>query len=347
MIPVFDGHNDTLLRLVQDRERPFATLSEDGHVDAVRAARGGMAGGLFAMFAPRSEPPFAPRPGAPPADGTTAPVAPSGPADPAEALHWTLAMFAELRRLEEGGSLRVCLDADEIETAMRDGVLAAVAHLEGAEAVLDVDVLEVLHALGLRSLGLVWSRPNAFGSGVPFTFPGSPDVGPGLTERGRELVRACDRLRVVLDASHLNEAGFWDLLATSERPVVASHSNVHALCPSPRNLTDDQLDALAERDGLVGLNFGVRFLREDGEGRAETPLETMVRHLDRLVERLGPERVAFGSDFDGTTVPDAIGDAAGLPVWIDALRRHGWDDATLRRVAHENWLALFRRVQDG
>lgn len=342
MIPVFDGHNDTLLRLVQQRDRPFATESADGHVDAVRAARGGLAGGLFAMFAPPSDAVFDVTAGPAP-DG----VPPFGPVDPATALHWTLAMFATLRRLEAAGSLRICTSADAIEDAMAGGVLAAVPHLEGAEAVLDVDVLEALYALGLRSLGLVWSRPNAFATGVPFTFPGSPDVGPGLTAHGRDLVRACDRLRIVLDVSHLNEAGFWDVLAASERPIVASHSNVHALCPTPRNLTDAQLDALAERDGLVGLNFAVRFLREDGEARTDTPLDTMVRHLDHLVDRLGPDRVAFGSDFDGATIPDAIGDAAGLQALIDALATHGWDEGSLRKVAHENWLALVRRVQDG
>ena len=191
-------------------------------------------------------------------------------------------MFALLRRLEAAGHLRVCTSADEVETAVAAGVLAAVPHLEGAEAIVDLDVLEVLHALGLRSLGPVWSRPNAFATGVPFAFPGSADVGTGLTAAGRALVDACDRLRILLDVSHLNAAGFWELLERSTRPVVASHSNVHALSASPRNLSDDQLAALAERDGLVGLNFAVGFLREDGKGEADTPLETMVRHRLRI-----------------------------------------------------------------
>jgi membrane dipeptidase len=171
-------------------------------------------------------------------------------------------------------------------------------------------------------------------------------VGTGLTAAGRELVAACDRLRIVLDVSHLNEAGFWELLSRSERPVVASHSNVHALSASPRNLTDAQLDALAERDGLVGLNFACGFLREDGRHDADTPLEAMVRHLDRLVERMGETRVGLGSDFDGATMPRAIGDAAGLPRLFDALRAHGWDDELLARVGHRNWIALLRRVQE-
>jgi membrane dipeptidase len=345
MIPTFDGHNDTLLVLLEHPERDFGQRLEEGHVDVVRAREGGLVGGIFAMFTPARAVAPAATPAAAPA-APALPPAPQGPVEGDHALRTTLRMFALLRRLEAAGHLRVCLGADDVEAAMAAGVLAAVPHIEGAEAVVDLEVLEALHALGLRSLGPVWSRPNAYATGVPFAFPGSPDVGTGLTAAGRELVAACDRLRIVLDVSHLNEAGFWELLARSERPVVASHSNVHALSASPRNLTDAQLDALAERDGLVGLNFACGFLREDGRHDADTPLETMVRHLDRLVERMGETRVGLGSDFDGATIPRAIGDASGLPRLFDALRAHGWDDELLARAAHRNWLDLLRRVQE-
>ncbi|NBC95918.1 MAG: peptidase [Deinococcus-Thermus bacterium] len=339
MIPVFDGHNDTLSAALRHPERDLAVRQTEGHVDAVRAREGGLAGGFFAMFV-AGDGSGGPGPARPD------PPAPEGPIDPDHALRTTLHMLALLRRLEARGVLRVCTSADDVEAAMAEGVLAAVPHVEGAEAVCDLDVLETLHALGLRSLGLVWSRPNRYATGVPFAFPGSPDVGPGLTVAGRELVAACDRLRIVLDVSHLNEAGFWEVLERSERPVVASHSNVHALCPSPRNLTDAQLDALAERDGLVGLNFAVGFLREDGANDVGTPIETLVRHLDHLLARLGEDRVALGSDFDGATLPDALSDASRLPRLFDALARHGWDEPLLRKVAHGNWLALLRRVQE-
>jgi membrane dipeptidase len=339
MIPVFDGHNDTLSVALRHPDRDLAERQTEGHVDAVRAREGGLAGGFFAMFVSGdgSGGPGRPRP---------EPPAPAGPIDPDLALRETLRMLALVRRLETRGVLRVCTSADDVEAAMAEGVLAAVPHVEGAEAIFDLDVLEALHALGLRSLGLVWSRPNAYATGVPFTFPGNPDVGPGLTVPGRELVAACDRLRIVLDVSHLNEAGFWEVLDRSDRPVVASHSNAHALCPSPRNLTDAQLDALAERDGLVGLNFAVGFLREDGANDPDTPLETLVRHLDHLLERMGEDRVALGSDFDGATLPEALCDASRLPRLFDALTDHGWDASLLRKVAHGNWLALLRRVQE-
>ena len=201
MIPVFDGHNDTLSAALRHPERDLATRQSEGHVDAVRAREGGLAGGFFAMFVAGDG---SGGPGRPPPD----PPAPAGPIDPDHALRRTLHMLALLRRLEARGVLRVCAGADDVEAAMAEGVLAAVPHVEGAEAVCDLEVLEVLHALSLRSLGLVWSRPNAYATGVPFAFPGSPDVGPGLTVPGRELVAACDRLRIVLDVSHQNEAGF-------------------------------------------------------------------------------------------------------------------------------------------
>jgi membrane dipeptidase len=125
---------------------------------------------------------------------------------------------------------------------------------------------------------------------------------------------------------------------------VATHSNVHALSATPRNLTDRQLAAIRESDGMVGLNFAVVFLREDGAPDADTPLATMVNHIDYLVEKLGIERVGLGSDFDGARIPQAIGDAAGLPRLVDALRQSGYDDAALRKLTHENWVRVLRKT---
>jgi membrane dipeptidase len=157
-------------------------------------------------------------------------------------------------------------------------------------------------------------------------------------------VRACNQLGILIDLSHLNEQGFWDVARLSQAPLVATHSNAHALCPSARNLTDDQLRAIRESGGMVGLNFAVSMLREDGRPDAATPLEVMVRHLDHLIERLGEDKVGFGSDFDGTIVPSAIKDAAGLQQLIAALREAGYDAPLLRRLAFENWLRVLERT---
>lgn len=151
----------------------------------------------------------------------------------------------------------------------------------------------------------------------------------------------------MIDLSHLNEAGFWDVAQLSNAPLVATHSNAHALCATTRNLTDKQLDAIKESDGMVGLNFAVSFLREDGRNDADTPLETMVRHVDYLVNRIGIDRVGLGSDFDGATIPQAIGDVSGLPKLLIALREHGFNDAELTKLAHTNWVRVLRQTWGG
>ena len=140
-----------------------------------------------------------------------------------------------LRLYRRGGTdvSRAFLEGEakgQLDLPMKDDVLAPVLHIEGAEAIdPNFEFLDVLYEAGLRSLGPVWSRPNAFGHGVPFRCPSSPDTGPGLTDLGKELIGACNRLGILIDLSHLNERGFWDVAAISNAPLVATHSNAHAL----------------------------------------------------------------------------------------------------------------------
>jgi membrane dipeptidase len=242
----------------------------------------------------------------------------------------------------------VCRSAAEIRAAAAAGALAAVMHIEGVEGIdPDFQLLDVLHAAGLRSIGPVWSRSNIFGHGVPFRFPGGPDTGPGLTDLGQELIRRCNALRIVVDLSHMNEKGFWDVARLSTAPLVATHSNVHALCPSTRNLTPKQLAAIRESGGVVGLNYATCFLRPDGKMNADTDMELMVRHIEGLLEALGEDGVALGSDFDGAVIPQAIGDVAGLPRLMAALRARGFPDPLLHKIASGNWLSLLERTWGG
>jgi membrane dipeptidase len=350
---VFDGHNDTLLNLHlpgRGKGRSFFERSDAGHVDLPRALEGGFGGGFFACYVP------APRVGGRTEEPALAinksgyTVAGAPPLDPAYARDFAAELAKGLFRLEveSEGRLKVVRIVGELSGCLRGGVLAAILHFEGAENLgPDPGALEDLYEMGLRSLGLVWSRPNTYAHGVPFRFPASPDTGPGLTDAGRDLVRECNRLGVLVDLSHLNERGFWDVAAISDAPLVATHSNAHALCPSTRNLTDRQLDAIRDSDGMVGVNFAVAFLREDGRERVDTSLDTVVRHVDYLVERLGLERVGFGSDFDGARVPREIGDASGLPKLLGALRDRGYGDGEIRKLAHENWARVLRRTWRG
>ena len=337
---VFDGHNDVLLHLWQAGdsrgERFFAGRA--GHMDLARCRAGGLSGGFFAVWVP-GEPGHDPRPDDP------APVHLA--LGPDRARRVTFEMAAILLRMAQDrpDALHLCRSAAEIAAAEDAGAIAAVLRLEGCDGVgPELDEVEVLHAAGLRSLGPVWSRDTIFGHGVPFRHGISPDTGPGLTEAGKRLVDLCSARGIILDLSHLNEAGFWDVARRSTRPLVATHSNVHALCPATRNLTARQLRAIAESGGVVGLNYAVQFLRPDGRRDPDTPPEVLVRHLGAMVEALGEGGVALGSDFDGAVIPAAIGGVQGLGVLIDAMRRAGFGEALIARICRQNWIDLIGRV---
>jgi membrane dipeptidase len=348
---VFDGHNDTLLNLhLPDRGegRSFFERSELGHIDLPRAREGGLGGGFFACYVPNPEDDGWNEETALRLTDNGYEVSDAPPLDPNYARGFADGLVEGLFGLQSGGGLRLVRTADELEGCLREGIIAAILHFEGAENLgPEPGALEVLYEVGLRSLGLVWSRPNDYAHGVPFRFPSSPDTGLGLSGAGRELVGECNRLGVLIDLSHINERGFWDVAELSEAPLVATHSNAHALCPASRNLTDRQLDAIRDSDGMVGVNFAVAFLREDGGESEDTPLETVVRHVDYLVERVGIDRVGFGSDFDGAKVPRELGDVSGMPELLAALRVGGYDEKSLEKLAHGNWIRVLRTTWQG
>jgi len=352
MIPVFDGHNDLILRLLEEpgrRETIFLDDDAEGHLSLNRMKAAGFAGGFFAVYLPSppagddedrqrmmQHPPYAlPLPAPIPFDRAIGPA---------------MAAMGHLLWMERasGGALKIVRSADELDRCIADGTIAAILHMEGAEAVDEgMEMLHLFHAIGLRSIGPVWSRPTAFGHGVPFAYPSSPDTGPGLTEAGMRLVRECNRLKIMLDLSHLNEAGFDDVAAISDAPLVATHSNAHAVTPSSRNLTDRQLGMIRDSGGMVGLNFSVAFLRPDGRRLPDCGWDPVLRHMDHLLDMLGEDHLGFGSDYDGATTPEVIGDVTGLPALLGALERHGYDRTLLEKIAHRNWQALLRRTWGG
>jgi membrane dipeptidase len=363
MTAFFDGHNDSLTR--EDHAR-FATGREGGHLDLPRMKEADMRGGIFAVFIRNPET----------ANYQPAKSRRPGGAGPAPGLEHEYAAGAStvaagrLAAMEAAGQMRIGrtiadIDAartgsqsaaDSDATAAGSGTAAdavaadsdapagsappvAVLHLEGAEAIdADLEALELWYAAGLRSLGPVWSRPNAFGHGVRFRYPSTPDIGPGLTEAGKALARRCAELGVVFDLAHMNEAGFWDTAELGVAPLVVSHAGAHAICPNSRCLTDAQIDAVGETGGLVGIVYAPAFLRPDGKNEPSgTPLDLIVRHARHVAERIGVEHVALGSDFDGTEVPDALGDVTGVPRLLEEFAKHGFSDSEIEAIAWGNW----------
>lgn len=343
---VFDGHNDVLLRLWhndkkgQDPVQEFIGGTSQGHIDARRAKAGGLAGGFCAIYIPSGDLILQ----EPDANGHyVTPLA--APLQRQPSLDIAMEKMAIAYRLERAGGWKICRSTADIRKAMDDNIFAAVLHMEGCEAIdEDLDALEVFYAAGLRSLGPVWSRHNAFGHGVPFAYPMSPDTAPGLTDAGFELVKRCNELGILIDLAHITEKGFWDVAKISDQPLIASHSNAHALTGVARNLTDRQMDAIKESRGLAGLNYAVTMLRPDARDDADTPLSDMVRHIDYMVERMGIDCVALGSDFDGATVPAEIADAAGNQNLVAALKAAGYSEEELAKMCRENWLRVLAQA---
>lgn len=347
MQQVFDGHNDVLLRLWENRRsgkdpiKEFIDGTTQGHLDLKRSKKGGVIGGICAIFVP-----------------STHQIELAGPdlnghyetplADPlqrAPSLDVALEITALALQLEEAGAWKLCRTGRDLDEAIANNIFAAVLHMEGCEAIdADLAALEVFYAAGLRSLGPVWSRHNIFGHGVPFAYPKSPDSGPGLTDAGKRLVRECNRKGILIDLAHITEKGFWDVAKISDQPLISSHSNAHALTPVARNLTDRQLDAIRERKGVAGLNYATTMLRADGQENTATPLSDMVRHIDYMVERMGIECVALGSDYDGASIPAEIGDAAGTQNLVKALQKAGYGDDDLSKLCRENWLRVLKQA---
>jgi membrane dipeptidase len=333
------GHHDALLRLEQeDDHEPFLYGSDWSQIDLPRSQDAGVSASFFACWVPQPSTSL---------DDLwedfgeeSDDVVLDDPIDPDYARDFVDSMVLRLHELAQAseGELVVVYDLQDLRRCRELGQHGAILHFEGAEPLSgDPGWLEYYYSWGLRSLGLVWSRSNEFATGVPFRFPSSPDTGPGLSEAGFQLVAACNELGVIIDLSHLNEEGFWDVARSSKHPLVASHSNAHALCPSARNLTDAQLLAVRDSGGIVGVNFCTSDLRDDGQDDEDTDVDLVVEQVLYMVEVMGIEHVGLGTDFDGAMVPAGLGDVTCLPDLLEALRERGLEPEQLELLAYGNW----------
>ncbi len=335
--PIFDGHEDFITQVKPRRgifgpdggrdfladgslAQPVPAEGDEphgrakaGHVDLPRAMRGGLGGCFTSIYLSNERAEY-------------------------NALAYAMDEMNDVFRIADRseGRFRICRTVAEVRQAFDDSAFASVFMFEGADPISSsLKELRVFYEAGLRCLAPTWSRSTIFAHGVAFN--GSlPET--GLTDLGRELVHECNRLGILLDVSHINPAGFRDMLEESTAPVVATHSSVKAISPHVRNLDDDQIRALADKGGTIGINFSNIFLRPDMQRGDDTPLDLIVRHFDHVANLVGDEHVSFGTDFDGTDVPAIVKDATGLPVVLRALKQNGYSDSSLERICNENFL---------
>lgn len=246
--------------------------------------------------------------------------------------------------------MKVCRSYKDMMEAKADGKMYAFIGLEGLKSIgEDVDMIDEFYKFGARHASLTWNEENPLATGAR----GSKDR--GLTDLGRKAVRKIQDLGMILDMSHINDKSFWDVLAVATGPVVATHSNCRALCDQARNLTDEQLKALADTGGMVGLNSFNEFVHPV---ESEQTVDNLVKHLIHMVEIMGIDHVGFGFDFseflEGATLssfssqatPYTIGleDASHVPNLIAAIRKAGFSEEEIEKFAYKNWHDLIRRV---
>jgi membrane dipeptidase len=312
---VIDAHEDILCAVRSRRRHGETRVVSRCYLPAIRA------GGVDAVVFPIYLTPYMPE----------------------SALRESLLMIDDLQQeiAECPDDLYLLRSAADLDPNRRQGRLAIMLSLEGAEPLgLDLGILRLLHELGLRALGLTWARRTMVADGNL-----EEETGGGLTRFGREVVRECERLGILIDVSHLSSAGFWGVMRLATGPVIASHSNARALCDHPRNLTDDQLRALAATGGVVGLNAYSAFVHP-----TQPSLDRLLDHAEHLGSVMGAGHIGLGFDFpeylpddDGSRL-DGLRDPSDMPAITARLLDRGVSEQDIRAILGESWQRVWREV---
>lgn len=253
---------------------------------------------------------------------------------------------------ETPGQFRICRTAAEAHTARSSGETALFLSLEGADPLQnDIQLLRIFYELGVRGLGLVWSRRNYAGDGAFFAKTREGQKG-GLTPFGIQLIEQAEKLGMFVDVSHINDEGFWDVMDVTSQPVIASHSNCRALAGTMRNLDDEQIKAVAKNGGVIGMNSINLFIRDDGP---EATVSDFIDHVDHIAEVAGIEHVGLGfdlcesfKDFLQVEKPldtyDVIKTHAELGEFTAELITRGYTDEEIIAVLGGNFMRLFSQI---
>jgi membrane dipeptidase len=227
---------------------------------------------------------------------------------------------------------------DEVMQRHAEGKIAGILAIEGGHAIENnIDKLKTFYALGARYLTITWNNSTSWAVSAK----DSRSSTVGLSDFGRQVIRTLDTLGMLVDVSHTGIKTIWDILATTKNPIIASHSGARALNNHYRNLTDEQIDSIGARGGVIGIVFYPTFLSASGTAT----IDTVIRHIDYIRTRVGVDHIAIGSDFDGIeTVPAGLEDVSKLPNLTAALLRKGYTIEDLHKILGGNFLRVFKQV---
>lgn len=334
---IIDMHCDTIYEILEAKKRGETISLRDGNlmVNLNKMKQGGYGVQNFALFVNQE----------------------SGIGS-FETVKELIATFEEEMR-ENNDLISKVTTADEILENQRAGKLSAFLTIEGGEAIEgSLDNLRYVYEQGVRMMTLTWNYPNELGfpnfkQGMDFFTPNMED---GLTTTGIEVVQEMEHLGMIVDVSHLSDAGFYDVLKYTKKPFVASHSNARAISPWVRNLSDDMLVNLAERGGVAGLNFCADFLKGQRKSEiieniglmasqdASAGFEDILRHARYMANVGGVECIGIGSDFDGIPAYDGMPTPDTMPQLAEYLCKNGFHEREVDLIMHGNVMRLYREV---
>lgn len=239
---------------------------------------------------------------------------------------------------------------EDILNNQKNGLMSAMLTLEeGAVVNNDLAILRNYYRLGVRMITLTWNHPNGIGypnliSTKEFKDLYHLNTEDGLTDFGIAYVKEMERLGIIIDVSHLSDAGFYDVLKYTTKPFVASHSNARSVCGVARNMSDDMIKQLAKRNGVMGINFCGDFLKPSSNGGMRSCIEDMVKHILYIKELVGIDYVGLGSDFDGIDQNLELADASMMPQLAAALQEAGFSENEIEKVFYKNVLRVYSQI---
>jgi len=314
---IFDAHCDTVQYFTGEKgSYDFLRENKQAHIDLPRLKTGGVKAQIFALFI---EPRFKP-------EGALK-----------RCLYLLDAYYRTVKRCPE--DLITVYNYLDLLKVKKTEKIAAFLFVEGGETLEgDLGLLRELYLLGVRGLGLTWNEENQLAGGA---MDGSDSV--GLKSFGREVVREMNKLGMMIDLAHISPRGFWDVLKITNTPVIVSHANTSALCNHPRNLTDEQMKALRENKGVLGLSFYPPFIDHE-----KADLNRLLDHFEHAAGIMGVEHIGIGSDFDGIDIVlKELPDVSFLPRLIVGLQGRGFKKEEIRKILFENFFGIVQESGTG
>ncbi len=309
---IIDLHCDTLLKLFGNKK--YSLFENDGHIDLKRLSEGGVTAQCFAIFLPQSN------------DITDT-----------SRLNFKLLkkqykLFAKQLRLYSG-LISPAVNREEIIKNQKDNKISAILTVENGDFIgNDLNRINVIKSMGVKIMSLTWNFENSLG----FASANKSAALYPLKSIGRQAVEMLNRLDIIIDVSHLNIGGFWDVVNLSENPFIASHSCCDAILRHPRNLSDEQLKAIGNSGGVVGINFYADFIRNDKKATSISDIIAQAKHIKNIS---GIDAVCFGSDFDGMDCLMQWNDCSGYPIIVNELSKH-FSDYEIEKICYKNAMRI-------